>query len=282
MYKRQGTANPNVATGVLSVAGGTIKAVTLTLGNNQGTNGLSGASATFTMNSGATLAAGTVKIGATSGTVTSTFNWNDGTIKNYDASTDLTLGAGLTLTMAAAGTHAFDIGAGRTGTVNANLAEAAAGAALTKLGAGTLVLAGVNGHTGATSVSAGTLSVTGSLNVAGASGVTIASGATFAVSGTLHLTSASASILNDGTLQIQAGVLDLGGLFDSYSGQYTLVSGAGATGGTFASIVGYSGALPVSYNAGVLTFGAVPEPSAYALLGSGALAAFAAVRRRRR
>lgn len=88
------------------------------------------------------------------------------------------------------------------------------GGALIKSGAGTLTLLAVNGYTGATAVSAGTLLVNGS--TAAASALTVAPGATLggagtvagavAVSGTLAPgASGSAGVLSTGALTLNAG-----------------------------------------------------------------------------
>ena len=167
------------------------------------------------------------------------------------------------------------------------------GFGITKVGAGNNVLSGNNTYTGNTTVSAGTLTVaasTGAIHVgAAAGGVTVASGATLAVSGKLILTSiVSGSIANAGTLTLDAGtsVLDLAGLFNGQAdgSTYQLLSGAGTTTGNFSNITGYApGSVSFDNSTGLLTFtSAVPEPSTYGLIGAGALAAVAFVRRRRK
>ena len=164
---------------------------------------------------------------------------------------------------------------------------------LTKQGLGALTLSGANTYTGGTTVSAGTLAVAngGSIKV-GAAGVALtASGATLTVNGTLVLTAPSSTITTvagttvDGT----TGVIDLGGQFNGFnggsSGSYNLISGGGTIGGTFSVLnTGYDTNIwsNVTYSNGVLSFTAVPEPSTYGLMGAGALAAVAFVRRRRK
>ena len=142
-----GTGSVN---GSLSLSGGTVTANTITLGDQQGSSGT--VIGTFTLNSG-TVQAQTIQPGA--GTATRTFNWNDGVITNYDASTDLTIAGGMTLTLGGSGTPTLGVGASRTATVNAALA----GAALTKTGNGILILGGTNTYTGSTTVNGGTLQV---------------------------------------------------------------------------------------------------------------------------
>ena len=107
----------------------------------------------------------------TRGSGVANFNWNDGTIQNYDANTNLTVSNSLILKLAATGTHAFNIDPGRTGTVDAVLSDATSGGTLTKQGAGLLTLTGVNTYSGETTVEAGRFKVTGS--ILNTSGVTV-------------------------------------------------------------------------------------------------------------
>ena len=114
---------------------------------------------------------------------TATINWSDGAIRNYDASTDLTVSGdnSFTIKLAATGTHAFYIDAGRTGTVGAVLGDATTGGTLVKLGEGTLTLSGNNSYSGKTTIAAGTLSL-GSTGVIYHSMIDVQSGATFDIS----------------------------------------------------------------------------------------------------
>lgn len=110
----------------------------------------------------------------------------------------------------AAGNRTFNVvGAGDVLTVSARLTDevGAPGGALVKTGAGALVLAGVNTHTGGTQVQAGTLRVDGSI----LGPVTVAAGATLGGSGTFAgpLTLQSGGRLAPGN---SPGVLTVGGL----------------------------------------------------------------------
>jgi len=143
--------NGTTLTSVFSVSGGTVKVQTLTLGTH--TDAYDSLVSTFTLTSGAVLNAQTITAGA--GTATRTFTWNDGTIANYDASTDLLISSGLTtLNLATAGLHAFDVGSGRQGTVSQIMSGSGA---LTKTGSGTLTLTAANTYTGGTTINGGVL-----------------------------------------------------------------------------------------------------------------------------
>lgn len=168
------------------------------------------------------------------------------------------------------------------------------GYALSKIGAGTLILRKGNDYTGGTFVNEGRFIALGSPFVLRAPGdLTVASGGTFSltnpgsgVNGVLRLASSNASIVNHGVFEA-SGTLDLGGVFDGASiSSYTLISGTGTITGTFAGgITGFDTAKyeSVSFSGGVLNFvaaSAVPEPGTYGLLTAGALAWATYVRRR--
>ena len=144
------TTGTGLASGTLAVNAGIVTAGSLTIGDNQGTPGT--ASGTFTLNGG-TLDAQTIQPGG--GSASRTFNWNNGTIGNYNATTDLTINNGLTLTLAATGTQNFQINGGSLGSVVS--AVLTGGGGLGKSGAGSLTLNGSSTYNGSTTVNAGTL-----------------------------------------------------------------------------------------------------------------------------
>ncbi len=76
--------------------------------------------------------------------------------------------------------------AGVTRTYTAIIADGAAGMTLTKTGAGTQVISGVNSYTGATAVNGGTLLVDSPGSLAATSAVTVAAGATLGGNGTIN------------------------------------------------------------------------------------------------
>lgn len=114
-----------------------------------------------------------------------TVNFSAGTITgsiNGGAGTDtLNLGAGVSTASAIQNFEAFGVASGR-----ATLSGVVNGSALTKSGAGTLVLAGANTYAGGTTVAAGTLLVNNaSGSGAGAGDVTLDAGATFGGTGSI-------------------------------------------------------------------------------------------------
>jgi autotransporter-associated beta strand protein len=185
-------AGTPVTAGSLSVSGGTVNVGTLLLGEQNWDIGTVNGS--FQLGGGGTLNAGSIasSVGIGSGTVVRTFAWDDGTIANLDAGTDLTIGSDIAFTLASTGTHRFAIGSGRSGSVASVLAGA--GGTLEKTDAGTLTLSADNTYTGATTVSAGTLLVNGDQSAAIGT-VTVASAATLAGSGTIG---GAVSILDGG------------------------------------------------------------------------------------
>ncbi len=219
-------AATGVSTGTFSVNGGTVVAGTLTLADQAA--GAALPSATFNLTSG-TLKAQTVQPGANSGT--RIFNWVTGTIQNYDANTDFTIAASLTLTLAAGNPHTFSLDTSRTGTVNAVLTETGSSAPLSKIGPGTLVLSGTNTYTGATQITGGTLQLGGTGSLNGSSAITVSgSGAKFLQTSTTAATPAAT---------VTQGTLDGTGVVGA-----TTV-GAG-TGGIVANGNGGSGALTLN------------------------------------
>jgi autotransporter-associated beta strand protein len=192
---------------------------------------------------------------------------------NWTSAVNFTLGTNPVVQAADASSVARDIAL--TGTLS--------GGRLTKTGAGTLTLGGVNTYTGATVIAAGTLSVTGSL---GTTAVTVSNGATLAGNGDLggnvtvenggHHALAVAATPGAQDTRLIAGVLTLNGTnhLDLTAasapapGAYTLVTAAGGISGSVGAtnLVGVSGTLGVSGNSLVLT---VSAASGFALWISG-------------
>ncbi len=158
--------NSGALVSTFSVTGGSVKVGAITFGTHTDANGT--LTSVLNLNGGATLAAQTISAGT--GTATRTLNWNDGTITNYDASSNLTIDSGINVALAATGTHTLNVGSGLSASIAANLVDATAGGTLTKTGNGNLLLSGTNIYSGATNVTGGTLTVTGTL---GATDITL-------------------------------------------------------------------------------------------------------------
>ena len=207
------------------------------------------------------------------------------------------IAGGTTITAINAGTRVVTLSAATSGSGSFGSTYTVSGVKnltyLTKSGAGTLTLSGLNTYTGGTTVSGGTLAITstGQVVVNGASGINITAGA-LTVDGTLKLTSGAATIANATataiTLNGVSSVLDIGSFFNAQAdgSTYQLITGTTkSTTGTFSSILFDTNAFSaVTFNnsTGTLSFAAVPEPSTYGLIGAGALAALSVVRRRRK
>ncbi|NBS15217.1 MAG: hypothetical protein EBT57_10545, partial [Verrucomicrobia bacterium] len=142
----------------LTVAG-TLNSTTINLSPavSAGTN-----SGTLNLNSGGLIRATTLQ---RTGTMSSAFNWNDGTIQNSSGANLAVQGSTtniLTMRLAGTGTHTFNADSGRTITVasTATLADKSGEqGTLAKAGAGELIFQGTNTYTGLTTINAGTLTL---------------------------------------------------------------------------------------------------------------------------
>jgi len=197
-----------------TVAGGTVKVSTLSFGVRSSTGPLT---STFNLNSAGTLAAQTV---SNSGTATRTLNWNDGTISTYDSATDLAFASGVAIKLAATGTHAFDIAAGRSASVSSVLSDATTGGTLTKNGDGTLTLNAANTFTGNTVVNAGTFQLASGaqlkfvLGSASESSNSISGAGTVSIDGNFDIDRTAAVALSSGTWTLE-NVASLTGAYGS-------------------------------------------------------------------
>lgn len=273
------------------------------------TLGLTGTSqaGTYTLNGGRlNLASGFTADGT--GTGARTVNLGAGTL---GASSDWSTAQAMNLTSAGTGVtvntlDSVDGVTGRTVTLTGVLSGTGA---LTKAGAGTLVLAGENNYAGGVTVSGGVLA-TNSGSALGSGRVVLAGGTlqvgagsdrlTLGDAANLTTTAATASVLKfnanlgsgapanltlaaGGKYDFSAGTLtlDLGNLFDA-AGTYHLIGGG--TGNVDAASYAFTGANTANFSFafanGDLAVTAVPEPGAYGLIGAGAFAAVAFVRRR--
>jgi len=127
---------------------------------------------------------------------------------------------GIGATNGGANTGTIDVSPGQTFTVNSTVADrtvnsdgsavsAANIGSLTKVGSGTLVLAGKNNYSGNTTVSAGTLDVTGTIApaTAGTQVVSVAGGATLQLGGAGAISATTLSLNNNSTLSLEVGSL---------------------------------------------------------------------------
>lgn len=162
-----GNSHVQPATGNLRVTGGTVIVSTLNMGLQSST---ATPTSSFTLQGDGTLAATTVNVAAAG---SNAFIWNAGTIRNR-AGGDLTINGGFTtFDVATAGSHVFEIEAGRTGTVSQGMSGTGG---ITKTGAGLLTLAGSSGFSGGLTISAGTLVAANSAAL-GSGTATVAAGA---------------------------------------------------------------------------------------------------------
>lgn len=210
------------------------------------------------------------------------------------SSNSLTLAAGTTLAatasftfdhaIAISGDPTIDVAAGDTMTISSVIADGASQGFLVKSDTGTLILSGVNTYTGSTTVTGGTLALSGSGSIATSSGLDLsASGATFDISGStasptiLGLTGVSGSTvaLGGNTLVVNQagnstfdGAIADGGLSNGIGGALTK-EGAGTL--TLTGDNTYSGATTISGGTLALSgSGSIAASSGVALTASGA------------
>ncbi|MFM8495662.1 MAG: beta strand repeat-containing protein, partial [Planctomycetia bacterium] len=207
-----------------------------------------------------------------------TLQWAAGNTTDISASSKLRIGDGVTATLdtgvnAVSLATAIVLGTNKTG-------------ALTKLGSGTLTISASNAFSGATTISAGVLSITDKTALEGTSGVTIAGGAGLAYTGgvatfgknvTVTAGSGTGTVTNSG-----GGLLTLSGTLSKDNSVLRLTGGSfnvtglitGTTAGTSDLVVdaasvqlsntnSYNGPTYV-YNSGTLSLGidnAIPNTS---------------------
>ena len=272
-------------TGVNTYTGATtVSAGTLTISGSGQLN--SGAYAGAISNSGALIyssSAAQTLSGVISGTGTLTKNTGTGTLiisgdSTYSGVTTInagTLQIGAGGTTGTIGSASIVVGSGANLTINRSTALAYAGAvsgagSVTKSGAGELTVAGTNLYTGATSINAGTLNVTGSL--AAGSAVSLASGAVLKGSGTVGgsvtvATGTGAITGGDGT----TGTLTAGNLTFSGTG---VVNIGTLTNYTAAPSVNVTGTLALNGGPGAVTINlptAAVSAGTYHLIGTTSL-----------
>ncbi len=235
-----GTNNLTVTQGSASEFSGTISGSGNLTKSGTAILTLSGASSTY---SGITsLTSGQITLGNDSGLGTGQLSMSGGTTLSLAN----TISASNIISIAAGETGIVNVDNGNSATLSGNIA--ATTGALTKTGAGTLTLSGVNQYTGATTLSDGILA----LSAAGS----IATSASVGVTGTFDIS----NITSSATIQnlSGAGIVNLGGKILTvtqgsnglFSGTITGASGAliksGASSLTLSGTSDYIGATTVS------------------------------------
>ncbi len=257
--------------GVISDNGGSPGALTKT---GSGTLTLTGAN-TYTgatsINAGTLALSGSGSLASTSITIASGATLNDGngglsSSADVTANGTFTLGANETIHQLG-GSGTVGLGSNTLTVTQGTFSGGIGGSgALTKANAGTLTLTGANTYTGATSIDAGTLALSGGGSLASTS-ITIASGATLN-DGNGGLSSSSAVTAN-GTFTLGADetINQLGGSGTVTLGSNTLT----VTQGTFSGGIGGSGALTKA-NAGTLTLSGTNTYAGGTTINGGVLA----------
>ena len=137
---------------------------------------------------------------------------------------------------------------------------------LIKLGGGTLSLSGQSGYGGATTITAGTLAIVGTGNIAYSS-VTVGSGATFDIGASTNTENLIAALAGGGTVKLGRNQLVLGHAAGVFSG--SIVDAGGTTRGALTII---EGSMTLS---GTSTYGGVTkiyQGVTLALTGTGSIA----------
>jgi autotransporter-associated beta strand protein len=285
------TSGAPTLTGTFNQSGGTVSASTLNLGNNSNAEAPN-LIANYNLSGGTLFAAAISGSGATyGGSTVRNLNVSGGTLRNLSGS-DLTVNGVANTPTGRINlniTGASTIHADALQTVSLGTHTALSGSGnLAKDGDGTLVVNGASSsYTGAVTVTAGTLLVTGQL---GSSGVTVGDGATLAGNGTIgaSVVFASDAYLDFGSsLLVSSGTITFGSGFDmsnilgldgsAATGTYTLISGPADVDLTGVLNVGAGNAYDLGsgksayFQEGSLQVVVIPEPGAILIGGLGTL-----------
>jgi fibronectin-binding autotransporter adhesin len=290
------TSTNVTAKGVLNVNGGTLTYSNIIMNRFNGT----GASE-INMGGGRMEATQIYRNWATGA---QTFNWNDGTIANIAGgnldlygSTNST--ENLVIALAGTGTHTFDVGSGRTATVQATAVladQSGQNGTLNKAGAGNLLIQSASTYTGGTTISAGQLTLSNAGALSAATGLDLAgatarfdiAGITAAGSTNGSLAGVSGSVVNLGAKNLDVGgnnasttfagtITNTGSLTKSGTGTLTLSGNNTYTGGTMISggtllfTNGGSVAGPITNNASLAYRRTDSASVTNAISGTGAL-----------
>ncbi|MEI6674375.1 MAG: autotransporter-associated beta strand repeat-containing protein [Verrucomicrobiota bacterium] len=235
----------NTYTGVTTLNAGTLK-----LGNAAALGSTTGGTLVTT---GAALDLLGQTVGAEALTLSGTGTASGGALINSDGTTASLSGA---ITLAANSS----VGTVSQMTLSGVIGDSGAAKSLTKVGAGIVTLSNTNTYTGATSVSVGTLNVTGSLNAGSA--VAVSGAATLSGTGSIFggVTVSSGGIITAGNGT--SGALAIGGALTFSSGGtihigtlsgYTSTAALGITGNL--TLNGGAGAVTLALQGGALSNG---------------------------
>ena len=203
MATKTGTGAPTL-TSTLNQNGGTVTADAIIFGSDSGTNNTTPVLRPTYNLLGGTLYASTIQIGggAFSNTSVRTLNISNATVRNI-AGSDLTISstndtAAGRINVNLTGPSTFAADSGRTITIGTGAPVSGTGA-LTKVGAGSLILNGANTYAGGTAVNEGTLTVNNATSSAtGTGALTISNGATLNGSGIIGGATTVSGFLNPG------------------------------------------------------------------------------------
>lgn len=237
--RKTATTSASTSTGTINQNGSTAKIGALVMGDNYGTTAGVVIKSAYNLNGG-TFSAQTILPGndgaGTGGGSFRSINWTNGIIKNYDASTPLTiLGGGnpqMTISAPGSGSRFFSVDANLTNSIQCVINQAASSAAaIVKNGAGGLDLLGTadNAYLG--------LNVSNGIVLLGKT----SSASVHAIGNGLTLNGGSAMLSGSGGDQIVNGSLvtiNSGGF--ELNGQNETIGGLAGAGGTISDAIGTS------------------------------------------
>jgi autotransporter-associated beta strand protein len=223
---------------------------------------------TNTYSGGTTFAAGVLNLGSASAIGTGgTLSFTGGTLQ-YSAANQVDYSN----RFSTAANQAFRIDTNGQDVTFAN-GLTSSGGSLTKLGTGTLTLAAISSYTGATTISGGTLALSGSGAIASSSGVNLATGSTFDISqlasGTFTGALGNTASGQTGTVSLGAATLAVNSGTNTFAGVIQDAGISGATGGNFSVV---SGASQTLSGTNTYTGQTNVEQGTLALIGTGSIA----------